>query len=60
MPTTKKKYTILYIDDEPHNLRTFKATFKWDYNILTAQSAFDGFDILEKSNCQGRNFLKKY
>lgn len=52
MPTTKKKYTILYIDDEPHNLRTFKATFKWDYDILTAQSAFDGFDILEKSEVQ--------
>ena len=48
----KKKYTILYIDDEPHNLRTFKATFKWDYHILTAQSAFDGFDILEKEEVQ--------
>lgn len=44
----KKKYTLLYIDDEPHNLRTFKATFKWDYKILTAQSAFDGFDILNE------------
>jgi len=43
------KYTILYVDDEPHNLRTFKATFKWDFNILTAQSAFEGFDILEKN-----------
>ncbi len=52
MPTTNKKYTILYIDDEPHNLRTFKATFKWDYHILTAQSAFDGFDILEKNKIQ--------
>ncbi len=52
MSTTKKKYTILYIDDEPHNLRTFKATFKWDYHILTAQSAFDGFDILEKEDVQ--------
>ncbi len=51
MPTTKK-YTILYIDDEPHNLRTFKATFKWDYDILTAQSAFEGFDILEKNEVQ--------
>lgn len=52
MPAKDKKYTILYIDDEPHNLRTFKATFKWDYHILTAQSAFDGFDILEKHKVQ--------
>ena len=43
------KYNILYIDDELHNLRTFKATFKWDYKIFTASSAFDGFDILEQN-----------
>ena len=47
-----KKYTILYIDDEPHNLTTFKATFKWDYHILTAKSAFDGFDILAENEVQ--------
>jgi len=46
----EKKFTILYIDDEPHNLRTFKATFKWEYKILTVQSAFDGFDILENNS----------
>ena len=40
------KYTILYIDDEPHNLTTFRATFKWNYKVLTAQSAMEGFDIL--------------
>ena len=44
------KYTILYIDDEPHNLTTFKATFKWDYKILTAQSALEGFDILDTND----------
>lgn len=43
-----KKYAILYVDDEPQNLRTFKATFKWDYTIHTARSAFEGFDILEE------------
>ena len=43
----RHKYTILYIDDESHNLTTFRAIFKWNYNILTAQSAFEGFDILE-------------
>lgn len=43
----EKKYAILYVDDEPQNLRTFKATFKWDYKIHTARSAFEGFDVLE-------------
>ena len=40
------RYNILYIDDEPDNLRTFRATFRWDYEIFTAKSAFEGFDIL--------------
>jgi len=43
------RYQILYIDDEPDNLRTFKATFRWDYDIFTAKSAFEGFDILDKN-----------
>ncbi|MFK7936429.1 MAG: sigma-54-dependent transcriptional regulator [Saprospiraceae bacterium] len=43
---SNKKYTILYVDDEPQNLRTFKATFKWDYKIHTARSAFEGLDVL--------------
>ena len=42
----KPKYNLLYIDDEPDNLRTFRAGFRWDYNVFTAQSAFEGFDIL--------------
>ncbi len=45
-----KKYHILYLDDEPHNLQTFKAGFKWDYKIFTARSAFEGFDILEEND----------
>ena len=44
------KYNILYIDDEPDNLRTFRAGFRWGYNIYTAQSAFEGFDILEEND----------
>ncbi len=41
------RYQILYIDDKSDNLRTFKATFRWDYDTFTAKSAFEGFDILE-------------
>jgi two-component system, sensor histidine kinase and response regulator len=41
------KYHILYIDDEVANLNVFKATFRRDYNIHTANSAFDGMEILK-------------
>jgi len=41
----KKK--ILYVDDEEINLRLFKNTFRHDYEILTAVSAAQGFEILK-------------
>ena len=44
------QYNILYIDDEPDNLRTFRAGFRWEHNIYTAQSAFEGFDILAEND----------
>jgi len=43
------KYQILYIDDEPDNLRTFRATFRWEYNVFIAKSAYEGFDVLENN-----------
>jgi len=39
--------SILYIDDEPHNLTAFKATFRRSYNIYTAESAEEGRRILD-------------
>jgi signal transduction histidine kinase len=33
-----EKITVLYLDDEPNNLNSFKATFRFDYKILLAQS----------------------
>lgn len=35
---TKEKIKILYIDDEANNLISFKATFRFDYNVLIANS----------------------
>jgi Response regulator containing CheY-like receiver, AAA-type ATPase, and DNA-binding domains len=35
----EKKINILYIDDEEHNLISFKATFRLKYNVATAISA---------------------
>jgi response regulator RpfG family c-di-GMP phosphodiesterase len=41
--------TILYIDDEPHNLTAFKASFRRSYNVFTAESAEEGRKILENN-----------
>lgn len=38
---------ILYIDDEPHNLIAFRASFRRDYQVFTAESAFEAKEILE-------------
>jgi response regulator RpfG family c-di-GMP phosphodiesterase len=39
---------ILYVDDEPHNLSAFKATYRRLYNVFTAESAEEGRIILDK------------
>ncbi|NQZ75488.1 MAG: response regulator [Ekhidna sp.] len=46
---TKKQYNILYVDDEPHNLRVFKSSFRRYYNVLTAESAYDAIEILKEN-----------
>ncbi len=38
---------VLYIDDEVHNLTSFKAAFRRNYNVFTAESAEEGKTILE-------------
>lgn len=37
---------ILYVDDEVHNLNAFKASFRRDFNVFTAESAKDAIAIL--------------
>ena len=44
-----KKFSILYVDDEEHNLISFAATFRKEYNILTAKSGKEGVDILHNN-----------
>jgi adenylate cyclase len=41
-------FSILYVDDEPHNLTTFKATFRRKYRIFTAGGGEEGLEILRK------------
>jgi response regulator RpfG family c-di-GMP phosphodiesterase len=43
---------ILYVDDEPHNLTAFKASFRRLYSIFTAESALEGRKILESEDIQ--------
>lgn len=38
---------VLYIDDEENNLTSFKATFRREYEIYTANSATEGLRILQ-------------
>lgn len=41
-----KKFNILYVDDEPNNLLSFKASFRQHYTIYTATSARQGLEII--------------
>ena len=40
---------VLYIDDEPHNLLSFKASFRREFRVFTADSADEGRKILEET-----------
>lgn len=42
--------TILYVDDEPMNLKLFNYMFKSKFNVITADSGISGLDILEKNH----------
>ena len=48
----KKDFSILYVDDEEHNLISFKASFRRDYKIMTAVSAYEGIRILRENDIQ--------
>ena len=45
-----KKFNILYVDDEPVNLRTFQHAFQRYYNVFTAHNGFDAIDVLNEKN----------
>ncbi|HYG50965.1 MAG TPA: response regulator, partial [Flavobacteriales bacterium] len=44
-----QKFSILYVDDEPQNLVSFKVAFRRYYNIFTAQSGPEGIEILRNN-----------
>ena len=43
-----KRHTVLAIDDEENNLSLLKRTLRGSYNILSATSGQEAFEILEK------------
>jgi len=48
----KKKYTILYVDDEESNLRIFRMAFKREYQVLTAMGGKEAIEILRQKDVQ--------
>ena len=42
----ENKISVLYVDDEAHNLKSFKATFRRDFKVFTAESGKEGLEIL--------------
>jgi two-component system, response regulator, stage 0 sporulation protein F len=41
---------VLYVDDEPINLELFKIVFRKYFNVLVADSGFEGIKILEENS----------
>ncbi|MCP4035767.1 MAG: response regulator, partial [bacterium] len=41
-----REFPLLYVDDEPDNLRIFELTFRKDFTILTAKNAEEGLRVL--------------
>lgn len=44
-----KDYTVLYVDDELANLRSFKSVFRRIYNVITADSPLEGINIVKEN-----------
>lgn len=45
----QKHIRVLYLDDEENNLKAFKASFRRDYDIYTAQTSEEAFEIVKKN-----------
>ena len=42
------EYAIVYVDDEAMSLKYFEKEFSKDFNVLTAASGADGWDLIQK------------
>lgn len=50
--TSKPKISVLYLDDELHNLESFKAAYRKDYTIFITDSPEEAEEILKKEEIQ--------
>ena len=46
----ENKIKILYVDDEVNNLNSFKATFRRDYDIKTAESGDEAIALVKEND----------
>ena len=46
---SKDDITVLYVDDEQTNLFSFKASFRRDFNVLTATSGSEALKIMSEN-----------
>lgn len=42
-----KEYTVLYVDDEHANLRSFKSAFRRIYNVIISDNPLEGIEIVK-------------
>ena len=45
--TARKKFNLLYVDDEKSNLNVFKIAFKKQFNIITAANGVEALEVLD-------------
>jgi signal transduction histidine kinase len=46
----RKDKTVLYVDDRSHNLQSFKAAFRREFNVFIAESPSEAMKILEENS----------
>ena len=44
---SKKHIKVLYLDDEENNLRSFKAAFRREYDVYTASTSEQAYDVIK-------------
>lgn len=49
---SKKKFSLLYVDDEATNLRVFKSNFRKIYNVFTCENPLEAIEILKQEPIQ--------
>ena len=43
-----REFPVLYVDDEPENLRIFELTFRREFSIVTADSGNEGLEVINR------------